>query len=588
MEQNNSTRVGVVGAGTMGAGIALVALTAGYSVSLCDVQEQVLERAKAYIEKHLLRFVTKGRMSKQESMACMERLHIATAMSPALDEAKLVIEAVPENLDLKRKVLGQIDQTCPADAILATNTSSISITVLAAKLARPERVIGLHFFNPAPVMKLVEIVIGEDTAQDVLEQTAQFAGTLGKQVIVCKDTPGFVVNRIARNFYGESLKIVGEGAADIHLVDELVERVAGFRMGPFALMDLIGIDVNFDVTQSVYHAYHQEVRFRPHLLQEKKVLSGHLGRKTGRGFYSYQADGTMIKSSSNRKLTGEPAAAELERDAQERLGRGLWNQIAAPVVIGDTLLAIRLQEKIQTTYHTSDSGIVFDHPPRSATPDEAVERLAAIRSYLVEKQPEVVLVSTAGSEEFHRELLAAIEDAVAKDTVILSSLAGPSASQQASWLLHPERLRGYSIVLPNEGAAEWSCPVQALPTRCLKASGDLVRQSDVAVSELATGVLAALGYHPMEVQDGPGGISMRILLMILNEAYEVMHEGTAGAADVDLGMKLGTNYPFGPVEWTEAIGAVSVWYTLQSVLAETSDPRYRVSRGLQCKVWEVL
>ena len=201
-------------------------------------------------------------------------------------QVDLVIEAVIENPEVKQKIFSEIEKLNDKECILATNTSSIPVTQIAAVLKHPGRFAGLHFFNPAPVMKLVEIVRGGSTSDATIELLKAFTSKLGKQCVLAQDSPGFIVNRVARHFYLESLKLAEENVADFKTIDTLLKS-SGFRMGPFELMDLIGIDVNFSVTESIYNAFHQEPKFRPNRLQQQKVAAGHLGRKTGRGFYEY-------------------------------------------------------------------------------------------------------------------------------------------------------------------------------------------------------------------------------------------------------------------------------------------------------------
>ncbi|MCS6962543.1 MAG: 3-hydroxyacyl-CoA dehydrogenase NAD-binding domain-containing protein [Thermoflexus sp.] len=278
-------RVGIVGAGTMGRGIAYVAITHGAQVTLYDVAPGALESAAAQIEAWLREAMGKGRLDEAEAQRARERLRLSTALED-FAQAEVIIEAAPEDLALKQEIFRQLDRACPPDAILASNTSSLSITALGAVTRRPERVGGMHFFNPAPVMRLVEIVRGLATSEETLRALSDLARRWGKTPVLVKDTPGFIVNRVARPFYLEALRLVGESVADPSTVDRLV-RALGFRMGPFELMDLIGLDVNLAVSESLYRAFFEEPRFRPHPLQRQMVQAGRLGRKTGRGWYEY-------------------------------------------------------------------------------------------------------------------------------------------------------------------------------------------------------------------------------------------------------------------------------------------------------------
>ncbi|PCI43137.1 MAG: 3-hydroxyacyl-CoA dehydrogenase [Alphaproteobacteria bacterium] len=281
-----SNAVAVIGAGTMGAGIVQVAATAGHTVYLFDTSSEAVDKGIAQIEKFLARSVAKGRMDDEARIAILGRIKRCNKLED-LAPAKLVIEAIVENIDIKRSVFGQLEDILSEDAILASNTSSISITEIAAKLKRPERVVGMHFFNPAPIMKLVEIIRGLVTDEQVAEIAYTTAQAWGKKVVHAKSTPGFIVNRVARPFYSEALRILQEGGADIPTIDSCIRESGGFRMGPFELMDLIGNDINFSVTKSVYDAYFQEPRYRPNLIQQEQVAAGRYGRKSGQGYYDY-------------------------------------------------------------------------------------------------------------------------------------------------------------------------------------------------------------------------------------------------------------------------------------------------------------
>jgi 3-hydroxybutyryl-CoA dehydrogenase len=283
----SSTVVAIIGAGTMGFGIAQVAARYGHPVLLYDASENALDKAVTRLGKDLERLVQRGRLSAAERAAILSRItpvHSLEDMAPA----RLVIEAIVENLEVKRQVFSQLEKLCGGEVILATNTSSLSITAIGATLQRPQQVVGMHFFNPAPLMRLVEVVSGIDTRPEIAATIYATAEAWGKQPVHVKSTPGFIVNRVARPFYAEGMRILQEGAADAATIDAILHEAGGFRMGPFELMDLIGHDVNFAVTGSVFTAYFNDQRFQPSLLQQELVNAGYLGRKTGRGFHFYE------------------------------------------------------------------------------------------------------------------------------------------------------------------------------------------------------------------------------------------------------------------------------------------------------------
>jgi 3-hydroxybutyryl-CoA dehydrogenase len=289
--------ISIIGAGSMGSGIAQVAATADCKVKIFDTNPAVLETADKKLRKILARLVEKGRIDEAKQNSILGNIKYITDLE-AIADANLVIEAIIENLEIKKTVFKNIENIVSKYCILASNTSSLSIASIAAACEVPERVVGIHFFNPAPLMKLVEIIPAIQTADVVLEQAKAIIDSWGKLTVLVKDTPGFIVNRVARPFYGEALRILEENVADAATIDWAMTELGGFRMGPFTLMDYIGHDVNYTVTETVFTAFYYDDRYKPSFTQKRLAEAGYLGRKTGKGFYDYSEN--TVKPEPNK------------------------------------------------------------------------------------------------------------------------------------------------------------------------------------------------------------------------------------------------------------------------------------------------
>lgn len=321
-------KISIIGAGTMGSGIAQVAATAGWEVVLYDVSGEMLERSHENLRKIMLRLVEKGKISIENSVKIRGLIDYVKTIEPVAD-SDMVIEAIVEDLGVKHKVLSGLESYVSPECIIASNTSSLSIASLAAILKKPDRFIGIHFFNPAPLMKLVEIIPAVQTESRVIEQAQAVIQSWGKTTVLAKDTPGFIVNKVARPFYGESLRIHDEGLAGIADIDWAMKELGGFRMGPFQLMDFIGNDVNYMVTESVFHAFYFDPRYKPSFTQKRLAEAGFLGRKAGRGFYDYREGASNPEPNQDPvlgKMIFERVLAMLINEAADTVHLGIANK----------------------------------------------------------------------------------------------------------------------------------------------------------------------------------------------------------------------------------------------------------------------
>jgi 3-hydroxybutyryl-CoA dehydrogenase len=478
----------------MGAGIAQVAAAAGHPVLLYDVEEAALAKAKEQIAASLTRTVDKGRLSADERDATLARIKPSHSLD-ALAPAGLVIEAIVEDHAAKLRLFETLEIFLHAEAIFASNTSSLSITALAARLNHPERLVGMHFFNPPPVMALVEVVRGLTSAAQVVETVRATATAWGKTPVVCRSTPGFIVNRVARPFYGEALRALAEGAADIATVDAVMRGAGGFRMGPFELIDLIGLDVNLAVSRSIHAAYSGDPRYTPSLLQQELVEAGRLGQKSGRGFYDHDADAEHP----------EPRTA-----------------------------------------------------PRARPPTRIV-----VEGDLGPAEPLIERWRKAGIEVNRRWG----EGLIRIGNVRLALTDGRGATEWSDLLQAP-------VILFDLALDFATCPHLAL------AGADQAGEDDLAQ---AVGLMQAADMTVSVIDDLPGMLMMRTVAMLANEAAEVVHTGVASAEAVDQAMRLGVNYPRGPLAWAEAIGLERVRDVLDHLARTYGEDRYRASWLLRRK-----
>ena len=315
--------VGIIGAGTMGSGIAQVAATFNCKVKLFDTNQSALNKAKSGLENILSRLIEKGRIDAYEKSRIEGNIQYVSSLND-LSDSNLTIEAIIENLEIKKTVFSELETYVSNDCIIASNTSSLSIASIASSLKKPERCIGIHFFNPAPLMQLVEVIPAIQTSNETLEKSVQIIKDWKKTVAVAKDTPGFIVNRVARPFYGEALRIYEEGIAGFETIDYAMKTLGGFKMGPFELMDFIGNDVNYTVTETVFNAFYFDPRYKPSLTQKRFAEAGYFGKKSGKGYYKYDDKGTIVNQSDRK----ESFDKELSQRIFERILVMLINEAA--------------------------------------------------------------------------------------------------------------------------------------------------------------------------------------------------------------------------------------------------------------------
>jgi 3-hydroxybutyryl-CoA dehydrogenase len=513
--------LGVVGAGTMGAGIAQLSACAGIETTLYDISAAVLDASLDRIRDSLQRLERRGRLSGDEVTAALDRIRTVTQVD-AFGECEAIIEAAPEVLDIKQELFVHLDALCSEGVLLASNTSSLSITEIASGTRHPERCIGMHFFNPPVLMQLIEVIPGVRSSAEATRRGVALARQLGKTPVEARDTPGFVVNRVLRPFYLEALRILGEGIADAPTIDRIMRVGGGFPMGPFELIDLVGVDVNLAVSQTVYDSFVQPSRFRPHVIQQQMVRAGLHGRKSGRGFYAYEDGKAIVTAEAVARPIGSPQPV---------------------AVVGDGNLA----DEIRVATQSAKLELVDD-------PAEAA----------------LVISAAGGPVEVRRLAIRKILEVASAETEIVVHCGPYSCTELVSMLRSRSAVAGFNLL---ESFAD---------TPLIEVARGWAGRESAAVA--CEAFFQKLGKQTARVGDSPGMVLARIVAAIANEGLLALQEGLASREDLDIAVKLGANHPRGPLEWAEFMGLDTVFQTLRTLQAELGDtylPAARLRRLVQ-------
>jgi 3-hydroxybutyryl-CoA dehydrogenase len=525
--------VGVLGAGTMGAGIAQLAARAGARTLLHDPIPQALAGGVEKIEDGLGKEAAKGRLSDDQARAAVARVEPLAELAQ-LAPCELVIEAAPERLELKHELYRQLSEIVGEQCVLASNTSSLLVTAIAPAASHPERVVGMHFFNPAPVMRLLEVVAGEQSSPRALAIADATGRAMGKTVIRASDGPGFLVNRSNRPFGLESLRMLQEGIADVATIDRICRMEGAFRMGPFELMDLVGVDVGFEISKSFYEQSFGEPRWRPSPIAARYVAAGLHGRKTKRGYYSYEAGKGADGGPGHRPQDPDPR--EVQRPST---GEGVI------VIAGSGVVAEELR------HYAAQAGYEVRSPH---------DPTGGVLPALILECDRVPAAEVAGADPNARELHSQPHTQGGAH-VVLCQAGSLSALDPAGSAV------GFHVLAPLEQASlveltrnESSSPVAAAR---------------------AERFFAALGKHVAWVGDAPGLVLGRIVCQVINECAFSLGEGVGSATDIDTGMVLGLSYPLGPLKWADELGLDHVLSVLEALCAEYREERYRPAPALR-------
>ncbi len=513
----------IIGTGIMGMGIAQIAAQADIQVLLFDSKAGAAEQGRQSLQAMLEKLAAKGKFTDEQLQSTLENLIVIEDIAKIAD-VDVVIEAIIENLEIKQQLFKQLESIVPAETILATNTSSLAVTAIASNCEHPERVAGFHFFNPVPLMKIVEVIPGISTKPSGVETLTTLAKRMGHLGVVAKDTPGFIVNHGGRAFGTEALKILGEGIASFEDIDRILREGAGFRMGPFELLDLTGIDVSHPVMESIYNQYYFEPRYRPHPLTRQMLTGNKLGRKVGEGFYHYK-DGQKSTVGTSQQSSFE-ASVSKDRFSQKGADADTSN---LSVWIGADLAT----DKQQLIDHLNASGITIDDNDQP-------------------NSDSLILLAIYGEDTTNAAIRYQVNPNQAVAIDMLTDLS-------------KHRTLMPSIVTQDNFIA------QAYALFGRKTDNRLVE--DKAITQVA--VDATL------IAESTGFVAQRVVAMVINLGCDIAMQGIASPEDIDNAVKLGLGYPYGPISWGDELGAERILLILERIYGLTGDPRYRPSPWLQ-------
>lgn len=513
--ENKREKIAVIGSGTMGAGIAQVCLLAGYRVTLQDLKEELVQAAQAQIGRFIRRMAEKGQLDAPEAEAAVSRLSVTTDLEETAQETSWVIEAIFENMEAKRDLFSRLNRLCPAETNFASNTSGLSISEIGAAGGRPHQTVGLHFFNPVPLMKLVEVVRGSDTTPEVEQAAIALGQKLGKTVVVCSDSPNFIVNRINRPVGIEAQQMLQDGLP-AQAIDRALVLGAGFKMGPLMTSDLSGVHIGLTVTENIFKET-GDPRFRPVPYVRKLVRAGHTGKKAGKGFYLYPPD-------SDAPVPRQPDIELPQATVPAKIA-----------ILGESPEAARFKERLaQAGCQVEDS----------------------------HEQAELVLITARRSQdygEFFKELKSQEKQGVVY--ALLDPLASVTEAGFESG--QPQNVVGLQAPLPfmNDKFYEISLGLETAP----EAAG------------MVAALLEKTGCKYVVMPEIPAGIVLRVICAMINEAAFSLQEGLASVEDIDVAMHLGMNYGLGPFQYADRLGVDKVLAVLDYLYRETGDPRYRAA-----------